>query len=370
MRNLTYLSFDSLQEGVGASQVLSYVVMLSKHQKIRLVSFEKEDPPENLRKLIASKGIDWFPLPFGNYGAAGGINRVLRMAQKIERKSIVHARGNLAAISALIRFPRSWVWDCRSMHADQRYSYSDQTSNFIIYRVMLLIEYVLAKSSSRIVVITNAVKPEFQSRYKIEESKMVMISTCVDNEKFAMSDIPNLKELRILLSGSFSSAYDLILTNKIIKEFRRRVSTRVTVAASVGATPTWQSVDFDEYISLPHEMMPHLVAQSHFGFSILRNDLGVCLKSVATTKTAEFLSVGRPVFINSAQGDFQELFDSYDVGVITSDSDDESVKVYVDKMFSLLSSADTAEKCHQLAVENFSLEDGVSKLLGIYRELG
>ena len=89
MRNLTYLSFDSLQEGVGASQVLSYVVKLSEHQKIRLVSFEKVDPPENLRNLIASNGIEWFPLRFGNYGAAGGISRVLRMAQKIERKSIV-----------------------------------------------------------------------------------------------------------------------------------------------------------------------------------------------------------------------------------------------------------------------------------------
>ena len=143
----------------------------------------------------------------------------------------------------------------------------------------------------------------------------------------------------------------------------------MTVAASVGATPTWQSVDFDEYVSLPHEMMPNLVAQSHFGFSVLRNDLGVCLKSVATTKTAEFLSVGRPVFINSEQGDFQELFDSYNIGVVTSDSDDESVKHYVDRMFSLLSSADTAEKCHKLAAENFSLEDGVSKLLRIYKEL-
>jgi glycosyltransferase involved in cell wall biosynthesis len=79
--------------------------------------------------------------------------------------------------------------------------------------------------------------------------------------------------------------------------------------------------------------------------------------------------MGRPVFINSKQGDFKDLFDFYGIGVVTDESDDESVKIYVDEMFSLLASSDTIEKCHRLAADNFSLEDGVIKLLKIYKEL-
>ena len=37
-----YLNFDCIQEGVGASQVLSYVERLAKKWNIELVNFEKD----------------------------------------------------------------------------------------------------------------------------------------------------------------------------------------------------------------------------------------------------------------------------------------------------------------------------------------
>lgn len=369
MRPLTYLTFDSLQEGVGASQALSYVLKIAKSRKVKVISFEKIGPSLELIEAMSQSEITWEPLEFGKFGTLGGVSRVFRMSREIDKKSIVHARGNLAAISALIRRPRRWIWDCRSMHSDQRLALSSNGKRNLIYWTMRVIEMLLAKYSSRIIVITNAVKPEFVCRYRISNEKMIMISTCVDIKKFEKNELPSFKQIRILLSGTFSSAYDLILINKIIDEMRNRSEVHVTVAASHGATESWQDIPYDEYLSVPHSEMPGLIANSHLGFSIWKNSLGICLKSVASTKTAEFLAMGRPVFINSEQGDFRELFDSYDIGVVTSDSDDESVKVYVDRMFSLLSSKDTAENCHKLAAENFSLEDGVSKLLKIYREL-
>jgi glycosyltransferase involved in cell wall biosynthesis len=150
---------------------------------------------------------------------------------------------------------------------------------------------------------------------------------------------------------------------------RKRSPVHVTVAASLGATASWADIPYDEYLSVPHDKMPDLIAKSHFGFSIWHNDLGVCLKSVASTKTAEFLSMGRPVFINSRQGDFKELFDNYEIGVVTDASDDKSVKKYVDEMLVLLKNAETNEKCRRLAADNFSLEEGVAKLLEMYKEL-
>lgn len=369
MPHLTYLTFDSLEEGVGASQALSYVLKIAEHREVTLVSFEKTNPAKELAEILANSGVKWTPLTFGKFGVFGGLFRVIRMSRQIEKNSIVHARGNLAGISALIRFPYKWIWDCRSMHADQRLSVSSGMKSKFIYFVMRFFEWMLAKFSSRIIVITDAVKTEFLSRYGISDDKMEKISTCADTNKFIKSNIPEIKIVRILLSGTFGPAYDLILTKKIIDEMRKHMPVHITVAASIGATSSWKDIPYDDYLSVPHSKMPELVAQSHLGFSILRNDLGVCLKSVASTKTAEFLSSGRPIFVNSNQGDFKMLFDSYGIGVVTDSDDETSVIRYVDEMINLLSDKDTADKCRKLAEANFSLDDGVAKLLEIYSEL-
>lgn len=369
MRTLTYLTFDSLQEGVGASQVLEYILKISSSgRKVIIVSFEKSPPSVKVHEKLIENKITWVPLPFGRYGIFGGIYRVLRMTRRIERNSVVHARGNLAALAVLITGNRRWIWDCRSMHADQRRALSRARMRNLIYLVMLFLEFILARRSARIIVITSAVVPIFQKRYKVNVKKIDIISTCVNLEKFKIRAMPERDVIQVLLSGTFSSAYDLDIINRIIREIRLRSNTCVTVAASLGATDSWKLVDYDRYVSVTHDEMPNLIAESHIGFSIWKNDLGVCLKSVASTKTAEFLATGRPVFINSEQGDFRSLFDKYNIGVITEFGDDESVGIYADQMLSQLSNSDIPLRCRSLAQDYFSLNRGVERLIEVYSE--
>ena len=144
MRPLTYLTFDSLQEGVGASQALSYVLKIAKSRKVRVISFEKISPSLDLIETMSRSEIIWEPLEFGKFGTLGGVSRVFRMSREIDRKSIVHARGNLAAISALIRNPQRWIWDCRSMHSDQRLALSSNGKSNIIYWIMQYLSLFLS----------------------------------------------------------------------------------------------------------------------------------------------------------------------------------------------------------------------------------
>jgi len=370
MRPLTYLTFDSLEEGVGASQVLEYVLKIAQNgRKVTIVSFEKNSPSEDIQKILSELEIHWTPLPFGKFGSLGGIYRVIRMSKEISKHSIVHARGNLSALAVLMSRNRRWIWDCRSMHADQRRSLSKKKNNYLIHRAMLAFEYVIARQSKKIIVITFAVIPIFKERYRINQTKMVNISTCVNLDKFSLQDLPALDIIQVLLSGTFSPAYDLELINKIIAEMRRITKVHVTVAASSGATESWKSVNYDSYVSVSHNEMPNLVAKSHVGFSIWNNQLGICLKSVASTKTAEFLATGRPVFVNSQQGDFKEIFSKCDLGVVTDSNDDKSVKKYVQEILLLLVDREMPTRCRNLAEEYFSLDKGVMHLIEIYSEL-
>ena len=366
MQGVLYLSFDSLQEGVGASQVLAYVRKIVTVRPVTVISFEKIMPEESLLSEVQGYGVEWIPLPFGRFGPIGGVFRVMRMWSRIDRNKIIHARSNLSGIAALMRFPRMWVWDCRSLQADQRRALSAKkniTPSFLVLRV---IEYFLAKQSSYIIVITHAVIPVMVKRYKIDAEKMYVISTCVDVEKFEEKPARNSSEVKVLLAGTFSPAYDVKLMNLLIAEMKRYRNVRVTVAASSGATVAWQDLDYDEVVSVRHADMPRLIQEHDVGMSIWKNDLGICLTSVASTKTAEFLACGRPVFVNSRQGDFGPLLTSGNAGVVTESSTEEAIRDHVAKLFNLLDDGGAAHRCRLVAEKYFNLDVGISRLLEIY----
>ncbi|MFT4545902.1 MAG: hypothetical protein ACI9EQ_002383, partial [Bacteroidia bacterium] len=67
--NVLYLSYDGLTDGLGRSQVLPYIIGLSKlGHKFTIVSFEKEisfKRDENtIRMIVDEVGIKWNPLMY------------------------------------------------------------------------------------------------------------------------------------------------------------------------------------------------------------------------------------------------------------------------------------------------------------------
>ena len=369
MREILYLSFDSLKEGVGASQVLAYMRKVQPLIQVTILSFEKEMPSNSEKLELESDGLLWKPLHFGRFGFIGGMGRVYRMWREIDRSRIIHARSTLPALAALLRFPKKWIWDCRSLQADQRRALSFQPRRNLSFIVMRIVEYVLAKRATSIIVITKKVLPVFISRYRISPDKLNVIPTCVDVDRFNCKPSNRSKGIKLLFAGTFSPAYDLPLINKIIAKLRERIPVSVTIAASKGATNHWKQVDYDFIVSLTHEEMPRLIQDHDLGFSIWRNDLGVCLTSVASTKTAEFLACGRPVVINSLQGDFGALISEYGAGVVTSSGSEIDIDEYVDKIIELVRDKDTATRCRELATTEFNLDNAVSDLIQIYKKL-
>ena len=64
MREILYLSFDSLKEGVGASQVLAYMRKVQSVTPVTIISFDKEIPTESEIFAVEKDGLKWRPLPF------------------------------------------------------------------------------------------------------------------------------------------------------------------------------------------------------------------------------------------------------------------------------------------------------------------
>jgi glycosyltransferase involved in cell wall biosynthesis len=90
---------------------------------------------------------------------------------------------------------------------------------------------------------------------------------------------------------------------------------------------------------------------------------------VASTKTAEFLACGRPVVINSLQGDFGRLIREHNAGVVTISETDSDIERYAQKIISLIDDEATPLRCRELALKEFNLNLGVSNLIELYKEM-
>ena len=369
MREVLYLSFDSLKEGVGASQVLAYMRKVQPITQVTILSFEKKMPSRSEVNALQKDGLIWQPLPFGRFGFLGGISRVIRLWLKIDRSKIIHARSTLPALATLLRFPDSWIWDCRSLQADQRRALSATKRISLSFVVMRAFEFLIAKSSTSIIVITNTVVPVLMARYKVPIEKLTVIPTCVDIDKFSVEPFNRTQDLKILFAGTFSSAYDVKLINRIITKLKEYIPVTVTIATSQGSTENWKQVDFDSVVSVTHDEMPALIQDHDLGFSIWKNDLGISLTSVASTKTAEFLACGRPVVINSRQGDFGALIRKHNAGVVTISDNGVEIEGYVKKIIQLVEDEATPIRCREMAIKEFNLEVGVNNLIKLYEKM-
>ncbi|MGH2661333.1 MAG: glycosyltransferase [Actinomycetota bacterium] len=369
---LVYLTFDSVREGVGASQVLPYIEGLAaRGVAVTLHSYEKEAPdPDTVRKL-RGKGVRWVARTFGRPGSAGGALRVLRGIPLVRGANLVHARSDLPAASAMLaRVPR-WVWDVRSLWADQRIALGDLAPGSAAERILRRVEAAAARRSAGIVTLTGAAVEVLAERHgESIRDKAEVITTCVDLARFAPAPLPEGDEVRLLFSGTLNAFYDLPAMLRLAERLRARRPVEVLVATP-GST-AWDGVLAGAGVTRravgPQEMAS-LVASVHAGLSVCRLDAGISLRAAMPTKIAEFLAAGRPVVVNRGLGDLDELLPPARAGVVVGSVDDDGLDEAAGRLQSLLEDPETPERCRTLAERHFSLDRGIDRLVSLYRRL-
>lgn len=371
---VSYLSVDPLASTVGSSQVLAYVFRLAERGVVLdLHSFEREPDAALLRRLSAA-GVRWTAHPFGGPGARGGAGRVARLARAIRGAALVHARSDMAAAAvmssiALFRSDLRWLWDVRSLWADQKVATGVFGERSPQARAFRQIERAAARRCHRSVTLTTSAIDELDRRHGSGfGTKATVITTCVDRRRFAPEPPPPRDRVRILLAGTLNRYYDVDLMLRLVEELGRRDKVDFVVAAPgetewdgafrrIGATRLAASA----------EEMPDLVASCHVGLSVCRDDAGPSLLAAMPTKIGEFLATGRPVVVNPGLVDAARLVSDAGAGVVVGPSDDLSVAA--DQVLEVVDDPRAAKRAAKLAYEHFDLDRGVDHLVRIYREL-
>lgn len=372
--NVSYLTMDSVQQGVGASQVLPYVVRLARlGATVTVHSFEPEGVAEGLRSSLDEAKVDWHPHRFGGDGTVGGIGRVLRGAASLPHASVLHARSDLAAASAILSRKRPWVWDVRSFWADQRIATGAMRAGSSVERAMRRIERHAASSSAAILTLSHAAIDELARRHgKAARQKARVVTTCVDLDRFTPTPFPG-DEIKLLLSGSVNPLYD---PSTMLRFAQRLDQLRPAQLALLRPRNTvWEEVD--EMVvgaggtvgSSTFEEMPGHIASHHAGLSVCHTSHPAAIAGAMPTKIGEFLASGRPVVVNTGLGDCDRLLVDSGTGVVLSGTDGTAIDDGCRALLSLLDDPGTPDRCRALAAEHFSLDAGVETLLQVYRSV-
>ena len=363
---LTYLTIDSLAEGVGASQVVPYVERLAaRGLTVTVHSFERGAPDPAVARRLAAGGVTWRPHAFRVGGAPGGLLRAAEGAAATRGAPLLHARGDIPAASALLGRAGAWLWDVRALWRQQRADQGMLRTRSLPDRAMAAVERAAGRRAGAVVTLAATAVPALSAQLGFDVSpKARVIPTCVDLERFSASPLPGGDEVRLLLAGTLNALYDVPGMIEVTNELARRRPCRLEVLSPERGPWHDQLASAGAVMgSVPPAAMPAQVAARHVGLSMLRPGGGNV--AAVPTKIGEFLAAGRPVVVSAGLGDMDELLARFDCGVVVTGAD---LSAAVDQLERLLDDPGTSQRCRALAEAHFDLDRGVDVLLDAYRD--
>ena len=366
--DLTYITIDSLSEGVGSSQIRPLISLLSKMDlKINLISYEKFQPDSDLVNYFELLGVDWNIRRFGSQGIIGGIERLNSLRQEIPKTNLIHARSDIPAVAGIISREAPVLWDVRSLWADQKVMIQENKVNSTLYRLYRGLESIAANKSLAISTLTNSIIPILEQRHKRLPKLRTVVSTNVDLDKFQFnSTFP--PTVRALFSGTYNDYYDLELSRMFLHELQNLVPFKTHWARPSESHKSHIGVGEERIIPSTQGDMASLIPRYSFGVSVCKLDAGPSLSAAMPTKIAEFLACGRPIVVNKGLGDMDSFIKEFNVGVIL-DGSKENLRESASSLVSLLDDPETPERCRALAEKYFDLKVGVKQYFDIYQEM-
>jgi glycosyltransferase involved in cell wall biosynthesis len=361
---ICYLTFDSLSEGVGQSQIVPLIKGLAELGfKVTVMSFEKRKNPQLSSELLSSN-VTWLSFPFGRSGIRGIPSRIATMVINLPKADVYHCRSDLPVLAMAIRRKRPFLWDVRSLWYEQKVIVDKKSGSKWTTFFLRKLELFAAKNASAVNVLAEPLLEVLLKRNQVLPKIRTVVPTSVDLEKFKLES--NDSPRTILLSGTLNNFYDLETTKKIIREFHNQGFVVEWARGSESHTDDLGE-SFVHTSILVHNEMPEKIASSSLGIAICRTDCVDILKGVMPTKVAEFFAVGRPVIVSKGMGDLDRLITKWRTGIVIEDGMSE--KEIVMKAKELLLDEELSSRCRRLAEEHFSMNKGILRYESSYSEI-
>jgi len=406
--NILYLSYDGMTDPLGQSQVLPYIIGLSKlGYHFCLISFEKEDKYEQLKSTISNicieNNIDWFPLIYTkDPPVLSTLYDLYWLKKKISklhstyRFHLIHARSYLPGMVGMA-FAKSnnikFIFDMRGFWVDERVEGNLWNLNNPLFRIIYVYlkkkEKSLFRSADAIISLTNkAVSTIEKIRGKIDKNQLIQVIPCCSDlahfnrTKFSLDNIKqkkaelNFKEDSFVLTylGGISTWYKPIemldFFQAISKKFKQAVFLIITQEDPGIIYKICERKQIDrskiKIISANRSEVPSLLAVSNYSVFFINPSFSK--EASSPTKQGELMSMGIPIITNKGIGDTEEILKATNAGYVINAFNEEEYEKVVAQMPAFVSDERKAQVI-QGAFDYFSLEEGVKKYASVYKSL-
>lgn len=401
-----FLSYDGLTDPLGQSQVLPYLIGLSKKGVlVNVISFEK---PERFLKhkhiideIVVENNISWHPMMYTKRPPIiSTIFDLLRLRFKaaniIKSKNIeiIHCRTILTAIVGL-HFKRKqnlkMIFDMRSFLADERVDGKLWNLNNPIYKKIYSFfkqkERVCLIESDQIVSLTNAAKKEMLTwNLGIQESKINVIPCCVDidlfdpsklkinNRKLVRADLGlNETDFVFIYVGGIGTWYCLDEMMEFFSASKRTIpNAKFLIVTAENPNIVYQSsnkynlnkADIIILESLRKDVPNYLNAADCALFFILPAYSKI---ASSPTKQGEMMAMQLPIVCNDNVGDTGNIVRKYEAGWVVSEF---NLIAYQHVIESLSSNIQLDKNRIRLGAEEyFGLKKGIDNYYNIYKAI-
>lgn len=401
-KNILYITFDGLSDPLGQSQILPYLIGISKTGfNITIISCEKNDRLEQEKETILNK-LKTLPIKWEYiiYNANGDfisrlsyIKKVYNIAKKLHSTynfSLVHCRSYLSSLIGL-KFKKKYnipfIFDMRGFWADERIDGGIWNKNNILhnlfYRYFKQKEKQFITDSNAIVSLTKNTIVELQKKQPNVAEKTTVIPCCVDTHLFDKKNANNSGNTKLtsliskddhvlIYSGSIGTWYytkemiDCVLVwQTIIPNIKLLIVTRDT--EQLNKVVSNYSVSQRSVIismSSNYDQMPGIL--SHANAAIFFIKPAFSKKASSPTKMSECWAMDLPIITNTNIGDNDHYINSFNGGVLINDFTTEN---YLQACKDYLALIKTNINYRQIAISHFNKDEAVKSYVSIYNKL-
>ncbi|MGD1957661.1 MAG: glycosyltransferase [Fulvivirga sp.] len=396
-----YISYDGMTDPLGQSQVLPYLIGLSKEHQITILSAEKEENLKLLsaevKSLLAESNIEWQYIKYTKSPPILSTVKDLWYMFKIARKccfnsgiQIVHCRSYIPMMIGLklkARFNAKLIFDMRGFWVDERIEGKIWNKSFvlhkILYRYFKAKEVVFLNKADAIIVLTNKAKQIIEN-WRVTHTGITIIPCNVDLRHFTRKrtlDQAAIKTLNLMdrspilgYLGSLGTWYMidemLCFFMEVKKKFEKSIFLVITKddpkillekSKTLGI-----NLDDIRITAATRAELPELL--SLFDVSVFFIQSTFSKQASSPTKQAELLSMGIPIVANGGVGDSDEYFEQDpQIGILINKFSKEEYRRVIAQMNSMLMT--DKERIRAVAEEHFDLERGIDMYNKIYNSL-
>ncbi len=403
-KKVLFISYDGMTDPLGQSQVLPYLIELSKQgYSITILSFEKKRRYAMEKSIIENitkqASIQWVPLFFTSKPpiASKMYDRwqMMRKAKQLHRREkfdIIHCRSYIAAEAGLLLKKRTgtgFLFDMRGFWADEKVDCGQWDLKKLFYRKLYRSykekEKQFLLNADGIVSLTKAGKDHLLSKPGYSQLSIEVIPCCADLDHFNFNNIPkalteDLKKQLGIAPGKKVISYlgsigGWYMTDEMFAfykqllgkhpEFVMLILTKDDpdrVIREAAATGIPEEKLFVRYAQ--RQDVPAYLSISDISLFFIRPTYSKTASS--PTKHAELMGMGIPVICNDI-GDTGNIIEATGTGLVIKSFSEEAYGEAAEKLTSLLGySKDSIRKS---AFDYFDLVKGAEKYGCLYQKI-